>query len=30
VAARVRGVFRYGGRILIVVGIAADIWNDKW
>lgn len=24
-AGRVRGVFRYGGRILIVVGIAADV-----
>jgi pyruvate-formate lyase-activating enzyme len=26
-AGRVRGVFRYGGRILIVVGIAADVWK---
>jgi hypothetical protein len=26
-AGRVRGVFRYGGHILIVVGIAADVWK---
>ena len=26
-AGRVRGVFRYGGRILIIVGIAADAWK---
>lgn len=26
-AGRVRGVFRYGGRILIVVGIAAEVWK---
>ncbi|HET9624918.1 MAG TPA: hypothetical protein VFP84_26300 [Kofleriaceae bacterium] len=26
-AGRVRGVFRYGGRILIVVGVAADVWK---
>jgi hypothetical protein len=26
-AGRVRGVFRYGGRILIVLGVAADVWK---